>query len=314
MRNISTLRHQLQAVPLMAACALLSAQLTGAPACAADRVMNAAGTIHQVVVESRPKYPNGGGTRLVHRIQSAQEAAQAVTIPGTDEPVVDGEPAIALSPITGLPALVWTRVEGGNSEIYIALYDGAQWSTPRSLTANSFDDHQPQIYWGRSDFIHLMWSAPAGADGYPIFYEAIVDSKGAVVLSPSQVRLTASGSVSQAAATAPTLSASGVLFAFESGTKFQPRVSAYGGYDEPVPIVRRVDLILPAEASPLQSARVMPVGSEIVVFVRSETRLFYAIQSPSEWTLLRSLALDAVLTEERAELLVKNMIERSQTP
>jgi len=103
------------AVALVAGCLALGA---AAVSRADDRLMAASGNIHQVVVENRStKGQNSGGTRLVYKVQSANELMQSSTVPGTDEPVADGEVAIALSPMTGLPALVWTRYEYGDYEI-----------------------------------------------------------------------------------------------------------------------------------------------------------------------------------------------------
>jgi hypothetical protein len=281
-----------------------------------DRAVNADGTVHTVSVENRPtKGANAGGTRLVHRVQTATEAQQSSYVPGTDEPIQDGEPSVAISPLTGLPALAWTRLENNDYEIYVSVYDGVRWSTPRALTANSFDDRKPQIVWGSSDYIHLLWQGPGGVDGFPTFYEAIIDRFATIVRAPALVSAPISGTITQTATTAPPVVANDpVLFAVDSGTKFNPRVSVYGGYDEPIPVAHRIDLVMPAGASPTENTKVVAIDGTTVVFAKSGSKLYYSLESPALWTSLRTLVLDSTVTQDKGELMVRDMISRAPTP
>ena len=301
---------------VLAVCLLVCSALLLLPsAAAADKELNAAGTLHSVLVESRStKGSNPGGMRLVHRVQTANESLESMSIPGTDEPAFDLEPAISLSPSTGLPALVWRRFEGPDYEIYLSIYDGGRWGTPRAITANSWDDFTPQIVWGRSGYIHVVWHGPVQADGAFSFYESILDAKGLTVVPATQILLHTSGTVSQSSSPPPVFTAGDLLVAGDSGSKLEPRLIAYGGIDEPIPVAARVDFVLPAGSSAIERAKIETVGSNIAVIVKSGSRLFYAIQSPTGWTTLRTLTLSATLTEEQGEIAIKAMIGRTPLP
>lgn len=290
---------------------------------AASQELAPNGTLHSILVEARSTAaPAYGGTRLVHRIQTPDERIDARAVPGTDEPVLDIEPAISLSPSTGLPALVWSRLDGGTDyEIMVSFFDGTRWSTPRVITANSWDDRRAQIVCGRSGYVHLLWNGPVQPDGSPLLYESILDWKGVTIQPPTPVRVSAMGTVSSpggseggglttdTASVPPTFGVDENLFVVDSSIKFQGRVSAYGGYDEPVPIIHRMDFLMPG-SSPVERTRIAVVGSRIVVFARSSGRLYYSVQNSNGWTPLRSITLDSI-TDEQAEVLILGMLARN---
>jgi hypothetical protein len=288
---------------------LLAAALATAAWASSNSAMNSAGVLHTVSVESRTQEGSGGGgTRLVHRVQQPNEIAELSVVPGTDEATLDVEPSISISPSSGLPALVWSRLDGAHYKIYFSLYSSSSsWSTPRALTANSWDDRTPQIVWAPSGYIHIMWLGPLQLDWTPAFYETILDVKGATVVPPTQIR-TSPSSIESAASipSSPTFRTDDVLFAFNSTTKVAPRVTVQGGQDEPIPVSKRVDLELSGGVV-IDRTRVRVVNSSLVVFARAGSRLFYWIQTPSGWISSRSISLDTI-TEEGAELLVTSMI------
>lgn len=283
--------------------------LSIAPALAADRVLSPVGVIHSVSVESRSgaNALPASGTKLVYRLQSGDETLQSTVIPGTDEPVVDSEPTILLSPVTYTPAVVWTRNEGSAAEITYSFYNGSAWSPATSLTQNAVVDRHPQIFWGSSGYLHIVWTGVTTTDG-PLMYEAVLDSKGFVVLPPATVHTSPGAIVTTNSAAGPILNTSDVLLLVDTSYKVTNRVTAQGGYDEPIPVSRRVDFIIPS-GSAIESSKIDVVNGRILVLVKSGTRMYYAYQSMSAgWTTLRSLTLDSVTDDRAAEITIKGML------
>jgi len=285
------------------------------PALAADRVVSATGNIHTVFVESRANGYNSApqiGTRLVYRMQSLDETVQTMVIPGTDEALTESDPTILLSPDTGLPVIFWTRGDGASSEIAYSFSVGSGWSPAATLTQNDATDRGPQAFWGSSGYLHVVWSGPATTDGPPM-YEAILDSKGVVILPPTLIETTAAAIVTTSTEGIPTVSASDALFAVDTSCKQGSRVTVHGGYDEPVPVHKRVDFVLPAGAIS-ESSKIEVVNEMPVLMVKAGARVFYSYQRSTGWTTLRSITLDASTDERSAEILIRTMLEGFGAP
>jgi hypothetical protein len=297
----------------------LAAILATASASAADRVISPTGAIHSIAVENRGNGNNDfntqatAGTRLIYMMQSSEEAIQFMVIPGTDEAVVDSEPTILLSPLTYRPFIVWTRSESTSSEISYSFFNGLVWSPTATLTYNSAIDRRPQIFWGRTGYLHIVWSGVMTADG-PLMYEAVLDSKGLVILPPGPITVSSSGVVTTTATAGPILSATDALFAVDTSFKNNPRVSVQGGLDEPVPVNRRVDFLLPS-GSTVDSYRIGVVNGRLLLLVKSGVRMYYSYESPATgWTTLRSVPLDSTTDERAAEILITTMLEALAAP
>jgi hypothetical protein len=290
---------------------LLSAALLAvAPAAAADRVVSPTGAIHSITVEnlSAAASAPSSGTRLVYRVQScAEESIQSVVIPGTDTALNDTEPVILLSPITFRPVIVWTRSENSDAEIMYSFYNGSAWSTATLLTQNTTIDHHPQIFWGPSGYLHILWAGATTLDG-PTMYEAVLDSKGFVTVPPAPVHTIAEDIVTTSTGAPTSLSVDGALFLLDTTSKVGTRVSAQGGYDEPIPVNQRTDFILPS-GSTVESSRIEVVNGRILVLVRSGSSLYYSYESSgSGWTPLRSVTIDLTVDERAAENIIRTMI------
>jgi len=284
------------------------------PALAAERVVSSTGITHTVFVESRAGGYNSSqiGTRLVYRMQSLDETIQTTIIPGTDEALAESDPTILLSPGTERPVIFWTRGDGAESEITFSFFIGSGWTPTVTLTQNDTMDRSPQIFWGPSGYLHVVWSGPASLDGPPM-YEAVLDSKGVVVVQPTVVETIPSAIVTTATEGIPTLSASDALFAVDTTCKLGSRVTVQGGYDEPVPVHKRVDFVLPAGATS-ESSKIEVVNEIPVLFVKSGSRVFYSYQRSTGWTTLRSITLDASTDERSAEILIRTMLEGFSAP
>ena len=282
------------------------------PSAAGTSELNGAGVLHSVAVEKLSGEAQTSGTRLVHRMQSPAEAIQTLTIPGTDDTTVDTEPAIAIFPASGLPVVVWSRKEGADYEIDISYFDGTRWTQARTLTANSVDDRRPQAFIGRSGYLHLVWAAGTEFDSSCAFHEAILDQKGLIISAPKRILLAVSGSVSTAAGIPPTIDPTGLMIAIDASTKTYTQVCVFGGMDEPIPVGQKVTFEVPGVAG-VQNTRIESFGRMTTVTILSGTRLYYSIQTVSEWTPLRSILLDGI-TREEAELMVKRVANSMPTP
>jgi len=293
----------------------LVALLALAPAAAADRVIGPAGSLHSVSVESSNTVNAlpGPGTKLVYKVLSNEEAVSSMVIPGTDEPTVDSEPTILLSPLTLRPVIVWTRNEGTEAEINYSFYNGTSWSPATALTQNDSLDRRPQIFWGHSGYLHIVWSGPATVDG-PLMYEAVLDSKGVVIVPPAPIHTTSGIVVTTSTGALPTLGAADAIFAVDTSFKVTSRVTVQGGYDEPVPVNKRVDFMVPAGAV-VESAKVEVVNGRLLLLVKAGSKMYYSYESPvSGWTPLRNVTLDATTDDRAAELLIVTMLESLGAP
>ena len=280
----------------------LAALFSLSPAHAADRVVSSTGSIHSVSVENAA----GSGTRLVYRVQSLDEAVEAVIIPGTDDSITDNEPAILLSPINDRPVIVWTRGESTQSEISVSLFNGFHWTPAVSITQNDTADRRPQIFWGASGYLHIVWSGQALTDG-PLIFETVLDYKGVVIAPPSLIETLPTVIVTTTTTGAPTMSSSDALFAVDTSCKQATRVTVQGGYDEPVPVHKRTDFVLPA-GSTVDSAKIEVVSDRPVLLVKAGARMYYSYQSSEGWTTLRSITLDTTTDYRSAEIMVRTML------
>jgi hypothetical protein len=292
----------------------LAALLSIAPAAAADRVLGPTGAIHSITVENRYGVSDFNalpynGTRLLYRMQSSEEAMQSVVIPGTDESIIDSEPTILLSPLTFRPVIVWTRNESTEAEINFSFYNGTTWSSATALTENEVLDRHPQIFWGSSGYLHIVWTGASELDSGPLMYEAVLDSKGLVMVPPSPI-LTVPGQVVTTSTSAPaTLDPSDVLFAVDTSHKLMGRVTVQGGLDEPVPVHKRVDFMLPAGLT-VESAKIEVVNGRILVLIKSGSKMYYSYESPyTGWTTLRTVTLEGATDERGAEILIRTMLQ-----
>lgn len=292
--------------------AALAALLSIAPATAADRVLGPAGAVHTVAVgtvgTTVNALPTVSGTKLLYRMQSTEESVEWVVIPGTEDSVADTEPAILLSPVNYRPVIVWTRNEGSEAEIDFSFYNGTLWTPAAQLTLNDYPDHSPQIYWGHSNYLHVVWSGAETPDG-PMMYEAVLDSKGLVIVPPSLVASPPGPVVTTTNGAPATMLADDALFAVDTSYKQTGRVTVQGGLDEPVPVNKRVDFVLPA-GNAVDSCRIRIVNGRLLLLVKSGTRMYYSYQEPTTgWTVLHSVTLDATTDEGAAETMIAMMLE-----
>ncbi len=225
MMNDQPRRLPVSPIPaLLAGLSLLGAAVAlPLPARAATLALSPAGLQYSVAAEPRSSGIGGSsGTKVVFRSQSPDGAAQAWVLPGTDDAVMDVEPALAVCPVSGLPAVAWSRPDAAGYQIFVSLYDGARWSAPRALTADARGHRRPQLQCGASGRIRLMWTAGLGADGSPLFYEAVLDAKGASLLPAGLVRADVGAEISADAHLPRRLLGRGPALRFRGGLQERP--------------------------------------------------------------------------------------------
>lgn len=279
---------------------------------AADQIVDASGVVHSIVVEAR-LLPSGApaGTRLVHRLQKADGTLESRLMPGTDDVQIESDPVVAISTYDGRPYAFWVRSEITDSEILFAVFDGFRWSSAAPLTANTWDDWKPSPVGGRSGYVHVMWATGSPAQGSSSFYEVTLDSKGLPFRLPLEIRVAAKTASPGQANPESSLADCDILFAFDASPKTGPRrVTVYGGTDEPIPTLRRVDFVLSGSSAAIDHVKLERVGSRPLLLVRQQKSLLYTIGSSTGWSPLFTIGLDSI-SEDRAEILIKEMVLRT---
>ena len=92
-------------------------------------------------------------------------------------------------------------------------------------------------------------------------------------------------------------------------------MSLFGGRDEPMPIGYRIDFASPKDQS---SSPGGPEGSysggRLSFLFRQNGRLYYTERDPAGWSPYRFITLGQDMSDERAENLIREMLERTAEP
>ena len=269
------------------------------------------GTLHTVSVESRA--PSGTGTRLVDTIRTPDGSVRTTIVPGTDDSEVESDPALTVPPASGQPALFWARTSAQGGEIFASWFNGSSWCTARALTANTWDDSKPQPVAGLSGHVHVMWRALPPGQTEPSFFLTVLDGKGGSVLAPYEVRVAPGTSSSSTGLPTEGFSDRPILFAFDASSRTSgPSVVAYGGTDEPIPTLRRIDFRFLDRATVFVRVRIERAATLPLLLLTTPKAVVWTAGMSAGWTPYATLALDAV-TEDKAELLIRDMLGRAPT-
>lgn len=280
-----------------------------------ERRLAADGVLNSVSIELRPLNA-GGGTRLVHRIHRLNGVIETRTIPGTDDPVVESDASLALSGEGAPSVLVWSRTEAGDAEIVYSIFKNGAWlAAPKVVTANGWDDKKPRALAGASGYVQVIWQGIVNPQATPLFYRTVIDSKGSTFLSPSEIVTQPVVTVTSSGASLNGLGGGDLLFAFDALQTTGPiRVVVFGGTDEPMPTIHRVDFVLSPASSGIDHVKVERVGSSVVLLMRFPANLTYFVGTASNWSGQRSLTIDSSMTEEAAEILIKTSVVSQPMP
>jgi len=133
---------------------LLCAVMVGAFEADTTVVDPSNGRVIYVEVISDPENPGEQG--LSYNEETTQGQTSSEPIDFTIDPVIDDSPTIALNP-TGGVVMVWSRHDGGDSELMMSRRENGLWTQPRALTNNTTFDTEARVLVGAQDIAHVVW-------------------------------------------------------------------------------------------------------------------------------------------------------------
>jgi hypothetical protein len=93
---------------------------------------------------------------LIYNEQTTQGQTSSEPIDFTIDPVIDDSPALALNPSGGV-VMVWSRNDGGDSELMLSRRENGYWTQPLALTNNTKFDTEARVLVGAQDIAHVVW-------------------------------------------------------------------------------------------------------------------------------------------------------------
>jgi len=295
--------------------ALVAAALLAAPAAADTRKLTADGAVHTIeVVTSGGKSPV---VSLRYTRRPVTGAAVTMTVPGTEDAVVDREPAIEIDPVSGQLVLVWSRLDGPNYNVFLSRYNGASWSTARAVVRADGDDVEPQVLIS-AHYVHVSWRQVLA--GQSNFYRAsLLSTSLDLAYGPERLvtsdlwPVPAEGAVTAGVSDPPTTSEkifAGVLYP-SNGTD-PGRFHLWGVRDEPVPIGYRELVSLPPSARGAASIGAGVLGGRFTIWYVAGNRFYYATRTSGAWSSTRSFELTGGLSAPEARLIVADANARGE--
>ncbi len=70
----------------------------------------------------------------------------------------DGRPHLVLSPLSGLPRVVWAYNSGPDHDVVIADWTGVAWTSPLFIAGGAADEIDPRLAIGSDGRAHIVWS------------------------------------------------------------------------------------------------------------------------------------------------------------
>jgi len=285
---------------------LAVASVLGGPLWAGDQIEVASdGTVHSV--SAGFELAVGNASPILHVEQSPSGDRVTRILPGTENGV-SFHPAIEIDPVTDLPLAVWTRVEHGDAEIYLARFDGTEWTDPIAVAPGRGDDVAPELRIGQS-LVHVLWRRETSGGDVMLLRASLDRATLAPVLGPEHlstkgVPLVSPDGSADAPAEIPGPEDSFVVEEVLDGDAETPHVLiVYGIRDEPMPVGYRQGFILPPEMDDVNDPAAAWIGSRFVLSFVVGNQLLYAILKDGQWSNLRRINLDGMsAAEARGEL------------
>jgi len=131
---------------------LLALALMVTPPALADTCDDGLGTTWTVVREYS-KVTGGWDLRL---IVSGHEDREIWV---TRDANMDQDPVVAIDPMSGKPAVFWSRQVGLEYRIYTSVFQGGSFGEPKAVTigGQGFSDRQPYVQYDSFGQCHLVW-------------------------------------------------------------------------------------------------------------------------------------------------------------
>jgi len=285
------------------------------PARADVQAISGDGFVHRVEVMTWTGSGRGTGTALRHSWQTPDGTRHSVTVPGTDDDVVDRQPAIDVDPHTNAVVLVWSRTEPAGSRIFWSRFEAGRWLPAAPLHASlTVDAITPDVRVG-SNLTHVIWRETSGPP--TVVKRASFERRtmsltyGPEVLDANDAPFAdASGSAVSNSWTPDdaffALTIPGLLV---GGTG---RVVVWGVRDEPVPVGMKASFFLTVESSAVSDVSAQAIGDRVALWYVTTDRLVYAtctVDGP--WSDQSAVNLSATLSSSEAKLRVAQMILRA---
>jgi hypothetical protein len=290
---------------LLISIGLLSA---AAPGLAATDLLDRDGNLHSV-------RSTQDGSALVHFIQHADGTSSSSRVTGTNDPLLDLDPDLALDPDGRSLALVWSREASGNLEVAIARFDEGAWSEPLLLSSSAEDDLLPQVRFGGNGIALAVWMRYEGP--VPSFYHRAVNRFLAPLgptepLSAAPVYL----DLENAPAVTEPFPSDSEHFLFRARYFGRDRLILFGVRDEPAPIPGRwirLEFVLPKTANGLDRHRSGWVAGRLLIRVMTEDGLLYTQQiDEATWTEYRMVNRPDLSMEAAELLIIQQMLFREE--
>lgn len=282
-------------------------------AAAGDRLLDADGTVHRVDSKLWPP-DQGPGTAIQYTRQSPSGQITTALIPGTDDYWLDGEPTLALDPVTRNPVVVWTRLIPTGFDLFVSSLQGDGWTPARPLLPPNPDRIRSRI---KSDgsLLHVFWTHRDGSS-HRIARASFRAGDLRLVLGPEPARFDcapyADGAPAAAAVGDPP--SGDTYFAAEvpGGPAGEPPVlGVWGVRDEPVPIDFRAAFLLPEGARELRRVDAAMIGGRLAVWFEWSGGLWYTFDDGSgNFQALRVIKREAGGFGSDAIILLRELLDR----
>ena len=141
-----------------------------------------------VQVDEVGALPGSAPTALRVSIQGPSGELPRISIlPGTEDTAFDAYPALVLDPITGNPAVVWSRHNGTDYDLALSVFDGARWGNPIILNSNAGNQIVPRAFPAPGEGLHVVWNYPGDRSAFS--YALFDTTTGAMLQGPERIDL-----------------------------------------------------------------------------------------------------------------------------
>jgi hypothetical protein len=280
---------------------------------AGDRFVASDGTVHRLQSEMWPP-GQGPGSAIRYTRQSPSGQLTSTLIPGTDDYWLDGEPTLALDPVSGNPVAVWTRFLVTGFDLFVSALQEDGWTPPRPLLSPNPDRIRPRI---KADgaLLHVFWTHRDGSN-HRVARASFRAGDLRLVLGPEPARVdclqsTGGGDSAASWGDPPT---GDTYFAAEVPGQVEgepPVLGVWGVRDEPVPIDFRVAFSLPDGAREIRRVDAAMISGRLTVWFEWSGGLWYTFDDGAgRFEALRVIKREAGGYSADALVLLREMIDR----
>jgi hypothetical protein len=297
------------------ALALVAATALAVPAQAETRKLAADGTLHTIDVQTVGG--KNSGTALKHTRRGVAGAPVSITIPGTEDAVIDREPALEIDPVSGQLLLVWSRYDGTNYNVFFSRFNGTSWAAAKAVVKTDGDDVEPQVLIS-NHYVHVGWRQSVPGQLGAFYRASLLSTTLELAYGPERIVTDDLWSVPPEGANTPGVSdpsPSDRIFAgviYPSNTAEPGRCHIWGVRDEPVPIGYREIVTLPPTARGAGSVAAAWLGGRFTISYVCGSKFYYATRSNGVWSPTRSVDLTAPVTAADARWSVADMNARTE--